>query len=164
MIRKAVMNDVNNIMKVILPSIAIMNQEGNTQWDQEYPLESDFLNDINDGSLFVFEQEQVIQGVICINNIEPSEYGDVAWKFAKNATVIHRMAIAPDNRKLGVGSALMSFAETIAEKNGTKYLKTDTYSINEKMNKLFQRFSYQPVGEIEFRKRPHKFICYEKTL
>lgn len=164
MIRPATINDLNNIMKIILPTIAIMNQEGNTQWDHEYPLATDFLQDINSGHLFVFANAADIQGVICINNIEPSEYGDVNWKSGKTASVIHRMAIAPSSRKQGIGSALMAFAETIAQKTGTYYLKTDTYSSNNNMNGLFQKFGYQPVGKIRFRNRPHPFICYEKSL
>lgn len=164
MIRTATTPDLDRIMKVVLPSIAIMNQEGNTQWDHEYPLASDFLSDINAGDLFVFEQDQEIQGVICLNSIEPPEYNTANWQTSKTATVIHRMAIAPQSRQQGVGSALMAFAESIAEKNGTNYLKTDTYSVNSKMNNLFKKFGYQSVGEISFRNRPHRFICYEKSL
>lgn len=164
MIRQATINDINSIMKIIQPTISIMNQESNTQWDHEYPLESDFLKDTNSGDLFVFEKEQEIQGVICINNIEPPEYESASWQCDKIATVIHRMAIAPQSRKQGIGNALMLFAETIAKTSGTYYLKTDTYSINDKMNNLFKKIGYQQVGEINFRERPNKFICYEKIL
>ncbi|MDU6983597.1 hypothetical protein [Terrisporobacter mayombei] len=40
----------------------------------------------------------------------------------------------------------MNFAEELEIKNKVNYLKTDTYSINTKMNSLFRKFNYKLVG------------------
>ena len=63
---------------------------------------------------------------------------------------IHRMAVNIKFRNIGVGSKLMKFAEELAIENNVNYLKTDTYSLNKKMNSLFKRFDYKCVGEMSF--------------
>ena len=44
----------------------------------------------------------------------------------------------------------MNFAEDLAIKSGVNYLKTDTYSVNTKMNSLFRKFNYNFIGEMSF--------------
>ncbi|HDA5951151.1 TPA: GNAT family N-acetyltransferase, partial [Clostridioides difficile] len=46
MIRKANMNDLESIMKIIKSTVEEMKTYNNTQWDENYPLEKDFVSDI----------------------------------------------------------------------------------------------------------------------
>ncbi len=45
MVTKAVLTDVPKIMNIVKDSIVEMHKIGNTQWDETYPLKSDFEND-----------------------------------------------------------------------------------------------------------------------
>ncbi|WML37479.1 GNAT family N-acetyltransferase [Clostridium sp. OS1-26] len=164
MMRKAVIADIKNVMEIIKETIVEMHSYGNYQWDENYPQEKDFLNDIQKGDLFVTEREGELVGFVCINKVEPVEYNGLNWSLNDDAMVVHRMAVNPAYRKNGVGTELMKFADELALKNNIKYLKTDTYSLNSKMNRLFQKCGYKLVGEMSFLGKEKPFYCYEKVL
>lgn len=164
MIRKANSIDIRDIMKIIQGTIVEMNSYGNTQWDENYPQEKDFLKDIQKGDLYVSEREGNLVGFVCINKIEPAEYNGLPWSMQEIAMIVHRMAVNPAYRRSGIGMELMEFADEFALKNNIRYLKTDTYSINTKMNALFVKCGYQLVGEMSFLNKEEPFYCYEKVL
>lgn len=162
--RKAVIEDIKNVMEIIKETIVEMHSYGNYQWDENYPQEKDFLNDIQKGDLFVAEREGKLVGFVCINKVEPVEYNGLNWSLNDNVMVVHRMAVNPAYRKNGIGTELMKFADELALKNNIRYLKTDTYSLNSKMNRLFEKCGYKLVGEMSFLGKEKPFYCYEKVL
>ena len=164
MIIKAEKNDITDIMKILDVTVKEMKSYNNTQWDENYPQTKDFINDIENSDLYVEVENNNIKGFICVNYVEPKEYNDLKWSSIEKCMVIHRMAVNPIYRNNGIGSKLMNFAEELALKNGIKYLKTDTYSINIKMNSLFEKFNYKFVGEMQFLGKENPFYCYEKCL
>lgn len=164
MVREATSADIKEIMKIIRETIAEMNSYGNTQWDENYPQEKDFLKDIQKGDLYVCERDGILVGFACINKIEPIEYNGLPWSIRKNAMIVHRMAVSPAYRRSGIGTELMMFADQYALENNVQYLKTDTYSINTKMNALFVKCGYKWVGEMSFLGKEKPFYCYEKVL
>lgn len=164
MIRVAKEKDLSKIMEIIQATIEIMGSENNPQWDALYPQRKDFHQDILDKSLFVFEEAGQVKGMLCINTVEPIEYGPVTWSSREKALVLHRMAIDPAARKQGIGLKFMKFAEQVARESAIGYLKTDTFSENVKMNGLFQKCGYQKVGDIHFRGLERLFYCYDKVL
>lgn len=102
MIRKALVTDISEIMSIVKESTAIMNGDDNPQWDDDYPAEKDFMNDIVRGDLYVYIDGQSMEGIMCINLCEPSEYADILWKSGGDvALVIHRMAVSPHHRGKG---------------------------------------------------------------
>ncbi|WP_434796316.1 GNAT family N-acetyltransferase [Terrisporobacter vanillatitrophus] len=164
MIRKASLNDVNNIMDIIKLTVEEMKTYNNTQWDENYPKAKDFTKDVESGDLYVQDEDGEIKGFICVNYIEPIEYEGLGWGSNDKAMVIHRMAVNPNHRHQGVGTKLMNFAEQLALENNVVYLKTDTYSINTKMNSLFKKCGYNFVGEMSFLGKEKPFYCYDKLL
>lgn len=164
MIRKANPADIKGIMEIIKETIVQMHSYGNTQWDENYPQEKDFLKDIQKGDLYICEQEGNLAGFICINKIEPAEYIDLPWSLQETSLVVHRMAVNPIFRKRGIGTELMQFTDELALINNIRYLKTDTYSINTKMNAMFIKCGYKLVGEMSFLSKEKPFYCYEKIL
>lgn len=164
MIRQAVIDDIKDIIKIIDETIVEMASYNNTQWNKSYPQEKDFIKDISEKSLFICEKGRKIAGFICINKVEADEYNGLNWPLNENFMVIHRMAVNPDYRRMGIGSELLTFADKYALKNNIKYLKTDTYSINTKMNNLFKKSDYDFVGEIHFSGNTEPFYCYKKMI
>lgn len=165
MIRTAVLADVAPIMEIIRATIAEMKTYGNTQWNDAYPLASDFEQDIASGDLYVQEGEGgILAGFICVNGVEPPEYSPMPWKYTGKVLVAHRMAVNPQCRNQGVGTSLLTFAEEMAQKAGAVSVRTDTNSINAKMNALFSKLGYEMVGQISLFQNPHLFNCYEKRV
>jgi GNAT superfamily N-acetyltransferase len=164
MITKAKLSDVKEVMEIIYTTVEEMQSYNNTQWDENYPQGKDFEKDIEQGDLYIEIEDENIKGFICVNYIEPIEYSDLEWSSNEKCMVVHRMAVNSKFRNSGVGSKLMNFAEELAIKNEVRYLKTDTYSINIKMNSLFIKFNYKLVGEMNFLGKEKPFYCYEKML
>lgn len=164
MIRKAFLSDLTNIMEIIEQTKEEMHQYNNFQWDENYPQDKDFIKDIENKCLYVSERDGKFAGFICVNNIEPKEYEVLNWSLNKKALVIHRMAVNPNLRRMGIGTELLNFAEDLACKNNVFYLKTDTYSTNEKMNILFKKFGFEFVSEMRFLGKEKPFNCYEKVM
>lgn len=164
MMRKATKTDVVEIMKIIAATVEEMKSYNNTQWDENYPQAENFSKDIDAGDLYVDELGGEIRGFVCVNYIEPSEYDDIKWQSSEKAMIVHRMAVNPNFRNQGVGLSLLKFSENLALENGVKYLKTDTYSINDKMNSLFRKFGFKLAGEMEFLGKEKPFYCYDKII
>ncbi len=164
MIRKATLEDLKDIMQIIKETIVEMHSYNNYQWDESYPQEKDFRNDIQKGYLFAAERDSKLVGFVCVNKIEPVEYRGLNWSLNEDVMVVHRMAVNPSSRRSGIGTELMNFADELAVKNKVRYLKTDTYSINTKMNAMFIKCGYKFVGEMRFLGKEKSFFCYEKVL
>ena len=151
-------------MEIIKATIAEMKTYGNTQWDENYPQKQDFTGDIESGSLYVNEENGELYGFICANFVEPDEYKDIQWALDEKCLILHRMSINPKYRNQGTATKLIEFAEKIAKENGVNYIKTDTYSINKKMNALLLKLGYIHRGNMNFLGKEKEFYCYDKKL
>ena len=164
MIRKAELRDIQEIMEIVSETIPIMKVEGSDQWDDMYPLRKDFEQDLQNGSLFVFEHNQEIVGSITVDQTQPKEYETITWTRNERAFVFHRLAVKPGVRKLGIASQLIDFAEKYALLNGVKYMRIDTYSLNQKAQQLFLKKGYKKTGVMEFHGKKFPFYCFDKEL
>lgn len=164
MIRHAELCDLESISTIVKAVCQEMRITGNDQWGKDYPQAIDFMIDIEKKELYVSEIDNRITGFICINYHEPEEYQNVKWAVNEKPMVIHRMAIHTECRNQGIGTMLMEFAEELAKSRGVSNLRSDTYSLNPKMNALFRKLNYQFAGQIHFVRRANPFNCYEKML
>lgn len=164
MIRKAEVKDLDRIMEIIKATIAEMKVYGNTQWDENYPQKNDFIGDVEGGSLYVSEENGELYGFICANFIEPDEYKDIKWASDEKCLILHRMSINPKYRNQGTATKLIEFAEKTARENGVNYIKTDTYSVNKKMNTLLLKLGYIHRGNMNFLGKEKEFYCYDKKI
>ena len=164
MIRTAIIKDLAQIMEIAESSKLDMNFYGNFQWNEGYPKEEDFRKDITEGTLFVYDIKGVIAGFICINRNEPEEYKNVNWSIAKEAFIIHRLAV--NNNFLGqnVGYKLINHANAICIENNISYIKTDTNSLNIKAQRLLRKCGYNFTGETRLVGHMGLFYCYDKVL
>lgn len=164
MIKKAKIHNLGSIMEIIDLTIKEMGSYNNTQWDKNYPQSNDFMIDIQKGDLYIKSTGKDIKGFICVNYIEPIEYNGLNWRSNQKCMVIHRMAVHPKYRNQGIGSIFMKFADELAIENNVNYLKTDTYSINTKMNSLFNKSEFKFIGEMNFLGKEKPFYCYDKII
>ncbi|ERJ12438.1 GNAT family N-acetyltransferase [Haloplasma contractile] len=164
MIRRAQYEDINIIMEIISETVDDLENEGNKQWSESYPAKKHFIQDIMNDSLYVYLLEDNIAGVISLNSDENIEYKDAKWRLDQKALVIHRFAVRKAFRRRKVGTNLVQFAETKANKECLNYVKVDTNSKNSRMNALFKHLNYQFCGEIYMGGLKDPFNCYDKIL
>lgn len=165
MIKKASKSDINQIMELVSDIINEMKKVQNNQWDETYPTENVFENDVENGNLYVYKNNSdKVMGFVCIDTNEPMEYSELEWEYEGEAFVIHRMGVETNSRKSGVGKALMEHAEKLAKLNNIKSIRSDTYFTNKAMNLVFEKLGYNFVGSINILEKPFKFNCYEKYI
>lgn len=143
-----------------------MREQGNPQWDADYPHPSHFAEGIAAGDLFaVCGAEDNILGVAILNTwYEPCYDELTGWTQAPPALAIHKMAVDPAAQRMGVGSALFSHALSMAREAGLRSVRIDTYTLNTPMRSLIVKFGFRPVGEVFFPNRPLPYIVYEKNI
>ncbi|MBN8200103.1 GNAT family N-acetyltransferase [Bacillus sp. NTK034] len=162
-IRKGTKDDLNKIMDIVKKTVAIMESEGNDQWNRTYPQDQDFLADVETGNLYTFIYEGKVAGSITVDQIQAEEYKNASWRKDEPCFVFHRLAVDPEIRGEGIASKLINYAEEHAVSKGIPYMRTDTYSLNKKAQRLFEKNGYVNAGTI-FMDRENPFYCYDKLL
>ncbi len=164
-IRLAAHEDLPALMVLVRRVIPLMLASGNLQWDEGYPNEAVFQRDLDLGQLWVADAEASIAGVAAITTDQEPDYAQVGWDIDEPAIVVHRLAVDPAFRGLGVATALMQKAEEVAAMRNIPILRVDTNTQNETTQRLFPKLGYRLAGEISLKIRPGlRFLCYEKRL
>ena len=152
-------------MELVRRVVPLMRAQGNLQWDDTYPNEQVFGEDIAAGHLWVAEIDGAVSAVAAITTDQSPEYADVGWDLNEPAIVVHRLAVDPAFRGRGVAESLMRHAEVIARGRGITVLRIDTNTQNPATQRLFPKLGYTFAGEITLSYRPGlRFVCYEKRL
>ena len=164
-LRQATLEDIPVIMQLIRRVVPLMRAQGNLQWDDTYPNPEVFADDIAQGQLWLAEVNSGIAGVAAITTGQEPEYAQADWDVTQPAVVVHRLAVDPELRGMGVAVALMQHAETVAQSRGIRFVRADTNTENQATQRLFPKLGYRAAGEITLRFRPgQRFLCYEKQL
>ena len=164
-IRLAGREDLPALTALVQQVVPLMRATGNLQWDESYPNEEVFGEDIALGQLWVAEIGGALAGVAAITTHQEPEYAQVGWNIEEPAIVVHRLAVHPDFRGAGVAQSLMQKAEDVALERGIRVLRIDTNTQNAATQRLFPKLGYVLAGEIGLGFRPGlRFLCYEKRL
>lgn len=162
-IRKGKKTEIPAILSILRSAVQDMVSEGTFQWDDLYPTEANVSLDINDETLWTYEDEGVLKAIITLNEFQDKEYEDIPWLCHDSPQmVIHRLCVDPVFKGQGIGSLLVSFAEAYAKTNGYASIRLDAYSQNPRSLALYERLGYVRLGSVKFRKG--EFFCFEKLL
>ncbi|MDM5229579.1 GNAT family N-acetyltransferase [Cytobacillus sp. NJ13] len=162
-IRKGTRDDLKKIMDIVQQTVNIMESEGNDQWNRTYPQDQDFLADVEAGNLYTAIYDGKVAGSITVDQTQAKEYINASWRKDEPCFVFHRLAVDPEIRGEGIASKLIIFAEEHAVSKGILYMRTDTYSLNKKAQRLFEKNGYVNTGTI-YMDRDNPFYCYDKLL
>lgn len=165
--RKATSEDIPGILEIRNVTVRLLNEEGNFQWDDSYPLLSHFTRDIEMGFLWVAEYEGKVAGFAAITNEPAPEYAPIGVDFTEECIIPHRLAVSPAVRNKGLAQGLMLVAEDEARRRGYRYVRVDTNKANFRMNGVFAKLGYRLLGETPFsgvKKADILFNIYEKEI
>lgn len=164
-IRPAISSDLPALMKLVKQVVPLMRETGNFQWDDMYPNETVFSQDIDKAQLWVADIDGQLAGVAALTEDQEPEYAQVGFDISQRAIVTHRLAVDPAFRGQGIAAALLNQAEKLALERNVAFLRVDTNSENQVTQKLFPKLGYQLAGEITLGFRPGlRFLAYEKQL
>ena len=164
MIRRAMLTDLDNLLMIKDLVIADMAEHNIFQWDDSYPNAVHFQQDIENGTLYVIDDNDRICGFACIDQKQAPEYKTLDWHSPDNAYVIHRLAIHPECGGKGYASQILKFAEELAIKEGTTDLRIDTFHQNHRAQALISKFGFEYIGEVIFPRKGEPFCCFHKSI
>ncbi|MGJ5711966.1 GNAT family N-acetyltransferase [Staphylococcus auricularis] len=167
MIRKATFQDLDSVLDLVEEAKAKMRDNNNTQWDDDYPLDTHFKKDIETDTLFVIDDDGEIYGFIVIDQQQADWYDKLDWPIDREgAFVIHRLASSSDYK--GGATELFNFAIDHALEHQIHVILTDTFALNKPAQGLFEKFGFTKVGEAEIDYHPfdkgEPFYAYYKTI
>jgi len=164
-LRRAQLEDVPAILRIVRAVVPAMRASGNLQWDDGYPNAEVFADDIAQGQLWVAEMDGRVAGVVALTTDQSPEYAQAGWDIEEPAIVVHRLAVDPGFQGRGVAIALMQQAEVVADELGIVRVRVDTNTHNQVTQRLLPKLGYELSGEIGLEFRPGlRFFCYEKLL
>lgn len=166
MIRHAKISEIKDILNITKACAIKMSANGIFQWNDNYPSESAFLNDLERNELYVKENNGRVIGIIVISTIMDEEYAPIQWLTPNgNSTYIHRLGVDPVYQGKGFAQELMDYAEAYSKSNGFTSVRLDTFSQNKRNQRFYEQRGYQKLGDIFFPKQStHPFHCYELVL
>lgn len=163
MIRKATLNDIGSILQLTNACAKHMIANNIYQWNEHYPSENAFLNDVARSELYVLEIGNTIIGCVVISTLMDEEYIPIEWLTKNEKNIyIHRLAVHPNHQGKGYAQQFMDFAETFAKTNDYESVRLDTFSQNKRNQKFYEQRGYKRLGDIYFPKQSeYPFYCYE---
>lgn len=146
MIRKAERNDLPQLDKLYENARHFMHTHGNpNQWNDGHPCSRDLAVDLDEGVLYVLEEEGEILGAFCMRLGEDPTYQTIegkAWKSAgEESIVLHK--VCSSGKRRGIGHLIMSFA-----KAQNRDIRIDTHRDNRFMRALLEGEGFDPLGVI----------------
>ncbi|QSX06637.1 GNAT family N-acetyltransferase [Sedimentibacter sp. zth1] len=172
MIRKARKNDINTVEKVYNDLFDYEEKNKNySSWHRGiYPTRIVAENSLNEGTLFVGEEDGIIFGSVILNKIQAMEYKKINWKYIANeeeVLVIHTLCISPLFSRKGKGKEFMMFIENYAKEQNYKVIRLDTNEDNIPAASLYNKLGYRYAGIEEFyfmNKYKENLKCFEKEI
>ncbi len=161
--RLAVLNDIDDILKLYENARAFMKANGNPhQWgDNNWPPRDLVERDINQSQCYVCEHEGSIVGVFVYiygKDCDPAYLKITEGKWLDDSAygVVHRLAT--DGRTKGVGSFCINWCY---EKAG--HLRLDTHSDNKPMQALARKLNFVHCGTIYVEHDNYPRLAFEKS-
>ena len=166
MIRPAIKSDLAEIIKITKACASKMISENIFQWNESYPRLSQFEKDLENKSLYVYEEKDTIIGCVVISSDIDLEYTDVPWLTpSEHNYYVHRLAVHPSFQRQGIAKKMMLFAEKLSIENKILSIRLDTFSGNLKNQSFYASLGYKSVGNIYYPNQSElPFICYELVL
>ena len=165
MIRKAKINELDEIMNMYTSCVDGMQKANIDQWDSTYPNRKIISEDIRNKSFYIFLINDKIIGGINIDKIQDKTYLDIEWKDKSNKfLVVHRLAVRQEFWKKGIGNKLMIFAESLAKEKKLNSIRLDTYSSNPIAINFYLNLGYIKKGEIFLKPNKNEYYCFEKLI
>lgn len=161
--RQANMNDLQDINLLVQSAIRVMEDNHIHQWDELYPTEEDFENDIQNGDLYVGILEEQIAVVFALNQECDEDYQNGEWEYPESPYyVIHRLCVNPVFQNRGVAARTLHYIEELLKDTDAQAIRLDVFSNNPYSQKLYAKAGYVKTGVVEWRKG--KFYLMEKYL
>ena len=161
--RLAGLEDLEEICSLVQGAIASLIEQNILQWDELYPTQEDFREDIRKSQLYVGMIDGQIAVIYTLNQECDDEYMKGKWRFEDRPYyVIHRLCVNRFFQNQGIGRYTMKHIEKEVQAMGITAIRLDAFTENPYSLKMYGNLGYTRVGYVNWRKG--KFYLLEKYL
>lgn len=149
----AQMNEIEIYMDIIKEGKRFQNEQGFTQWTDDYPNMDTIRNDILNTKGYAIKIDAKIAGYMCIDFDGEPAYKKIqgAWSAEEPYAVIHRMAFQKEFRGIGLADIAFRLIEELCIRNGIYYIRVDTDFSNQRMQHILKKNGFTNCGEVIFQ-------------
>lgn len=160
--------DLAVIMEMTRQAQKGLAERGVDQWQDGYPNEDAFLQDIEQGYCYVAEtQERQVLGVCAVIPDGEPDYDvieDGQWLNDGRYMTVHRVIVRAESGRRGVASYMLGEAAKMAIEQGLLSLRLDTHPDNLRMQGCLTRNGLTRCGVIHLGRDGAARYAYEKWI
>lgn len=165
--RKSRTEDIPAMMGIIRQAQEYMKSQGIDQWQNGYPNEAVFLEDIEKGYSYVCEEAGKVIGTIAVIFDGEPTYDRIyegAWLTTDEPyAAIHRIAVDNALKGRGVAGQMIREVEQMCRDKGVRSIKNDTHRDNLSMQNMQKKNGFIYCGVIYLSDGAERIAC-EKVL
>ncbi|WP_413628096.1 GNAT family N-acetyltransferase [Fructilactobacillus vespulae] len=168
-VRKATLEDLDDIKKIIDAGRGFLKEQGIDQWQGEYPNREDLKRDIDNQTSYVIDVDGKVAGSATLHlGIDPDylEMEEGAWDNGSEAhySAIHRVSVSHEYRGQGLAAKLISGLFTVSELLGFKDVRIDTHPKNKGMQHIILASGFTQKGVIRTKAENDDRFAYQIEL
>ncbi len=162
-LRQAITADAATLLQLVRDCVAAMRAAGIEQWDEVYPNAETIASDTEAGTLHILSEGDSIIGSITIDQNMDQMWQGMTWSADSDpAFAVHRLMVHPTQQGRGFAKLLMQHAESVAQQQGGRSIRLDTFLHNPAAMTLYPHLGYRRTGIAMMRKG--EFVGFEKLL
>ena len=144
--------DIDEIMAIVAQARRAIAKLGIDQWQDGYPEREVIEADIAQGIGYVFEDSGSVAGYLALAPSPEPVYAQIDGKWLADGDylTVHRSCAGDGSRGVGLGSAMLEFAEDIARERGCASVRADTHRGNVVMRHLLEKRGFAYCGEVTY--------------
>lgn len=142
--------EFHRCMDILNAGREFQREQGFIQWPDGYPDEESVREDLRNGLGYVVKAEGVIAAYMYIGFDGDPAYPKIkgAWKYDEAYAVVHRIAIAPEFRGMGLASITFRLVEDFCRSRGFSLLRIDTDEANKRMQHVLHKNGFEYCGTV----------------
>ena len=144
----AKMEDFHHCMDILRAGRDFQRQQGFLQWPDGFPDAELIRSDICSGLGYVVKADGVIAAYLYIGFDGDPSYPKIrgAWQYDEPYAVIHRIAISPEFRGIGLTGIIFDLVGELCRKEGISLLRIDTHEDNKRMQHVVSKHGFVYCG------------------
>lgn len=168
-LRRAQLQDLMAIMKIIDDAKELLKKNGSPQWQNGYPDQETFTQDIVMQTNWILINDNKVVATATLQLTPEPTYRNITqgqWQQPDEPyATIHRVAISSNYRGQGLSKLLFSNLLTVGQMQGIKNFRVDTHRSNKAMQHIAENFNFKKRGIIKVNDQndPER-LAYELNL
>jgi tRNA (guanine37-N1)-methyltransferase len=167
--RRATAEDMPALLALGQQASAFLKEQGVAQWQDNFPNEAVFTQDIQAGNCWLFTHEEEPAGCVSLYLTPEKDYEAIQgqWLTQGPYGTIHRLTVGERYRGRGLAGEMLTFMEDLLQGMGYPSVRVDTHRDNEPMRGLLKKHGYTRCGVIYLtdtvEQDTHR-VVYEKVF